>query len=210
MSLKVAKRGAISPFIVMEVMRAAAEREAAGGDVLHLEVGQPSSGAPAAVIEAAKRALDGDRLGYTDALGIPPLRAAISRFYHDRYGIAVPERRVVVTTGSSAGFSAGVPRGVRAGRPGRHGGSQLSGVSQYPDGAWRDAGGNAGGAGVAVPADGRVAGKSRAPGRRPDHRQPVQSGRHHAGSGRVAAADGLLPAEGHPAGFRRDLPWHLL
>ena len=72
MSLKVAKRGAISPFIVMEVMRAAAEREAAGGDVLHLEVGQPSSGAPAAVIAAAKRALDGDRLGYTDALGIPP------------------------------------------------------------------------------------------------------------------------------------------
>ena len=107
MSLKVAKRGAISPFIVMEVMRAAAEREAAGGDVLHLEVGQPSSGAPAAVIAAAKRALDGDRLGYTDALGIPPLRAAISRFYHDRYGIAVPERRVVVTTGSSAGFLLG-------------------------------------------------------------------------------------------------------
>jgi aspartate/methionine/tyrosine aminotransferase len=107
MSLKVAKRGAISPFIVMEVMRAAAQREAAGGDVLHLEVGQPSSGAPAAVIEAAKRALDGDRLGYTDALGIPALRAAISRFYHDRYGIAVPERRVVVTTGSSAGFLLG-------------------------------------------------------------------------------------------------------
>ena len=79
MSLKVAKRGAISPFIVMEVMRAAAEREAAGGEVLHLEVGQPSTGAPAAVIAAAKRALDGDRLGYTDALGILPLRAAISR-----------------------------------------------------------------------------------------------------------------------------------
>ena len=55
--LKVAKRGAIPPFIVMDVLRAANEREAAGEDVLHLEVGQPNTGAPLPVIEAAKMAL---------------------------------------------------------------------------------------------------------------------------------------------------------
>ncbi len=105
--LKIAKRGAVPPFFVMEVMRAAAEREATGAEVLHLEVGQPSTGAPALVREAAHRALDGHTLGYTDALGIPPLRAAISRWYRDRHGIDVPERRVVVTTGSSGAFLLG-------------------------------------------------------------------------------------------------------
>ncbi|MEI6559463.1 MAG: pyridoxal phosphate-dependent aminotransferase [Rhodospirillaceae bacterium] len=104
MALTVAGRGIIPPFFVMEVMRAACEREAAGGEVLHLEVGQPSTPAPAPVILAARAALDSDRLGYTEALGIPPLRAAISRHYRDRYGLEVPARRVVVTTGSSGGF----------------------------------------------------------------------------------------------------------
>ena len=94
----------IPPFFVMEVMRAACEREAAGGEVLHLEVGQPSTAAPSRVIQAAKAALESDRLGYTEALGIAPLRAAISRHYRERYGLDVPPRRVVVTTGSSGGF----------------------------------------------------------------------------------------------------------
>ncbi|HYD31484.1 MAG TPA: pyridoxal phosphate-dependent aminotransferase [Azospirillaceae bacterium] len=88
----------------MEVMRAAFERERAGGDVLHLEVGQPSTGAPKAVLEAAKAALDGDRLGYTDALGIASLREAIARWYRDRHGVSVPVERIVVTTGSSGAF----------------------------------------------------------------------------------------------------------
>ncbi len=104
MVLKVAGRGVIPPFFVMEVMRAAAEREAAGGDVLHLEVGQPSTAAPGRVIAAAKAALDSDRLGYTEALGIPALRRAISNHYRERHGLDVPPRRVVVTTGSSGGF----------------------------------------------------------------------------------------------------------
>lgn len=107
MPLKIARRGAVPPFIVMEVMRAALEREQAGGDVLHLEVGQPSTGAPAPVIAAAKAALDADRLGYTEALGIPALRAAIARFYRDRHGIDVAPRRIVITTGSSGGFLLG-------------------------------------------------------------------------------------------------------
>jgi aspartate/methionine/tyrosine aminotransferase len=103
-SLKVARRGQIAPFIVMEVMRAASARAAAGGDVIHMEVGQPSTPAPAGVIAAAKAALDADVLGYTDALGIPPLRHAIARHYRDFYGVEVPAERVVVTTGSSGAF----------------------------------------------------------------------------------------------------------
>lgn len=94
----------IQPFIVMDVMRAANERAAAGKDVMHLEVGQPSTPAPRRVLEAAKRALDSQVLGYTDALGIPPLREKIASYYKTRYGIAIDPRRIIVTTGSSGGF----------------------------------------------------------------------------------------------------------
>jgi aspartate/methionine/tyrosine aminotransferase len=103
MALKVSRRGSIPPFIVMDVMRAAAERARGGGDVLHLEVGQPSTGAPQAVVEAARAAL-GQTLGYTEALGIPPLREAIASHYRDWYGVAVDPARIVVTTGSSGAF----------------------------------------------------------------------------------------------------------
>ncbi len=102
--MKVAKRGAVAPFYAMEVLKAANRREAAGGDVLHMEVGQPSAGAPQRVIEAAKRALDRNRIGYTDALGIAPLRERIARHYRDYYGVEVAAERVVVTTGSSGGL----------------------------------------------------------------------------------------------------------
>ncbi|MDH3230950.1 MAG: pyridoxal phosphate-dependent aminotransferase [Alphaproteobacteria bacterium] len=104
MPLKTAIRGRISPFIVMEVMRAAAEREKSGANVLHMEVGQPGTGAPQGVIEAAHAALGDHRLGYTVALGIPELRQAIARHYQDYYGVAVPAERIVVTTGSSGAF----------------------------------------------------------------------------------------------------------
>ena len=69
--LKVSERGLVPPFIVMDVMRAANERAAAGKNVIHLEVGQPSTPAPQRVLEAAKHALDTQVLGYTDALGLP-------------------------------------------------------------------------------------------------------------------------------------------
>jgi aspartate/methionine/tyrosine aminotransferase len=104
MTLKASRRGGIPPFIVMDVMRAANEREAAGADVLHLEVGQPATGAPAKVVEAARAVLGKLTLGYTDALGIPPLRAAIARHYRDWYGIDIDPARIVVTTGSSGAF----------------------------------------------------------------------------------------------------------
>lgn len=104
MALKVSKRGMVPPFIVMDVMRAAAGREASGNHVLHLEVGQPSTAAPGKVIEAAKRALESDKIGYTLALGQEPLRERIAHHYADYYGVAVDPKQVIVTTGSSTGF----------------------------------------------------------------------------------------------------------
>jgi len=104
MALKVAARGRIDPFIVMDVLREANARAATGAEVMHLEVGQPGSGAPSGVIAAARAALAGNRLGYTDALGTPELREALARHYRDFYGVAASPERIVVTTGSSGGF----------------------------------------------------------------------------------------------------------
>src|SRR6266446_5038987 len=104
MPLRPSRRGLVPPFIAMDVFRAAHEREAQGHSVIHLEVGQPGTPAPAAVLEAARRALAEDRIGYTDALGIAPLREAIAGHYREQYGIAVEPAEIVVTTGSSAAF----------------------------------------------------------------------------------------------------------
>jgi aspartate/methionine/tyrosine aminotransferase len=98
-----AERAGIDPFYVMEVMKAAGERARRGGDVIHLEVGQPSTAAPRAVIEAAGLALRDDPLRYTDALGDAGLRAAVARWYGERYGTVVEADRVAVTTGASGG-----------------------------------------------------------------------------------------------------------
>jgi len=104
MALKVSARGQIDPFIVMDVMREANALAASGEDVVHLEVGQPGTPAPARVREAATAAIRDDRLGYTDALGIPGLRERIAAHYDETYGISVAPDRIVVTTGSSGGF----------------------------------------------------------------------------------------------------------
>ena len=85
MPLKVSQRGAIPPFIVMDVMQAAAEREAEQKAVFHLEVGQPGTPAPQGVLDAARCALDKNRLGYTVAMGIPELREAIAAHYARTY-----------------------------------------------------------------------------------------------------------------------------
>jgi aspartate/methionine/tyrosine aminotransferase len=104
MPFRPSRRGLVPPFIAMDVLRAANQREAAGHSVIHLEVGQPGTPAPEAVLEAARRALAEDRIGYTDALGIAPLREAIAGHYRERYGVAVEPGEIVVTTGSSAAF----------------------------------------------------------------------------------------------------------
>ncbi|WP_375780771.1 pyridoxal phosphate-dependent aminotransferase [Bradyrhizobium sp. ma5] len=97
-------RSDVPPFMVMDVMAAAARIEAAGGHVIHMEVGQPAEGAPKPAIAAAQAALAGGRIDYTSALGIPSLRARIARHYRDTYGCAVDAERIIVTTGSSGGF----------------------------------------------------------------------------------------------------------
>lgn len=98
------RRSDIAPFIVMDVMERAAQIEAAGGHVVHMEVGQPAAPAPLTARAAARRALDEGRIGYTTALGLPALRARIARHYGEAYGVDLDPARVVVTTGSSAGF----------------------------------------------------------------------------------------------------------
>jgi aspartate/methionine/tyrosine aminotransferase len=97
-------RSDVPPFMVMDVMAAAARIEAAGGHVIHMEVGQPAARAPASAIAAAQAALAVGRIVYTEMLGIPTLRTRIARHYGESYGVDLEPRRVAVTTGSSAGF----------------------------------------------------------------------------------------------------------
>jgi len=97
-------RSDVPAFMVMDVMAAAARIEAAGGHVIHMEVGQPAASAPQAAIAAARAALDSTRIDYTAALGTPSLRARIARHYRESYGFEVDSSRIVVTTGSSAAF----------------------------------------------------------------------------------------------------------
>ncbi|MEI2649922.1 MAG: aminotransferase class I/II-fold pyridoxal phosphate-dependent enzyme [Dermatophilaceae bacterium] len=103
---RLSRRGATPPFHVMELIKAAAERQVTHGDVISLCAGQPSTPAPAAVRRAAAAALETGVLGYTEATGIRPLREAIAAYYADSYGLTIDPDQVVVTTGSSGGFTA--------------------------------------------------------------------------------------------------------
>ncbi|WP_420866643.1 pyridoxal phosphate-dependent aminotransferase [Mycobacterium ulcerans] len=100
----IARRAGIPPFYVMDVWLAAAERQRTHGDLVNLSAGQPSVGAPEPIRAAAAAALHLNELGYTVALGIPELRAAIAADYHRQHGISVEPEAVVITTGSSGGF----------------------------------------------------------------------------------------------------------
>jgi aspartate/methionine/tyrosine aminotransferase len=102
--LSASRRSNVPPFMVMDVMAAAERIEAAGGRVIHMEVGQPAAPAPRPALEAAHRALDEGRIDYTSALGTPSLRERIARHYRDTYGCSVDAGRIVVTTGSSGAF----------------------------------------------------------------------------------------------------------
>lgn len=93
--------GGILPFRVVDVMEQAWAAEAAGRNVVHLEVGEPDFGTPAPVVEAAQRAMADGLVRYTSSLGLLALREAISRYYATRFGLDVPAGRIVVTTGAS-------------------------------------------------------------------------------------------------------------
>lgn len=103
--MKVADRAQVPPFAVMDIIAAANARRAAGRNVLNLAAGEPAAGADRVVRQRAVDLLSaGEGLGYTEALGLPPLRAAIAGHYRDAYGVALDPRSVAVTTGSSGGF----------------------------------------------------------------------------------------------------------
>ena len=104
MGLKVAKRGLIPPFIVMDVLRAANKAQAAGRDIIHLEVGQPSTSAPKMVLAGASDALGSDLIGYTDSLGVPQLRERIATHYKETYALDISSNNICITIGSSGGF----------------------------------------------------------------------------------------------------------
>ncbi|MFC6444723.1 pyridoxal phosphate-dependent aminotransferase [Shinella zoogloeoides] len=103
--MKLSRRGAVEPFHAMDVLAEATKRRAAGRPVISMAVGQPVHPAPEAARNAARRALEIGRIGYTDALGLLSLRTAISDFYKARHGVSVDPGRIAITTGSSAGFN---------------------------------------------------------------------------------------------------------
>ncbi len=101
--MRQSRRGQVDPFIVMDVMEAARRAEAAGRRIVHMEVGQPATPAPAVARRALAAALD-QPLGYTVALGLPALREAIAGLYRRWYGVELDPGRVVITAGSSGAF----------------------------------------------------------------------------------------------------------
>jgi len=104
-ALHVRPAAAVIPsFVAMDMMREANRLEALGRPIVRLETGQPSTGAPARVREAAAAALASETLGYTEALGLRALRERIAAHYGERYGLDIDPARVVATTGSSAGL----------------------------------------------------------------------------------------------------------
>ncbi|WP_415920344.1 pyridoxal phosphate-dependent aminotransferase [Tateyamaria sp. SN6-1] len=102
--MRTSTRSDIDPFIVMDVMEAARAAEDAGRHIIHMEVGQPGTGAPQAAIRALGAAMADGPLGYTVALGLPALRARIARLYGEWYGVDLDPARVVITSGASGGF----------------------------------------------------------------------------------------------------------
>lgn len=102
--MRTSSRSDVDPFIVMDVMEAARAAEAAGRHIIHMEVGQPGTGAPKAATRALSMAMEAGPLGYTVALGLPELRARIARLYGEWYDLDLNPERVVVTSGASGGF----------------------------------------------------------------------------------------------------------
>ncbi|MFG6455913.1 pyridoxal phosphate-dependent aminotransferase [Roseateles sp. BYS96W] len=101
----------IEPFYVMELAKAAAQVAAGplcdpargGRRMIRLNIGEPDFGAAPAVRDATAHIAQGPT-PYTDALGLPALREAISRWYEQRFGLAVAPERIAITAGASAGL----------------------------------------------------------------------------------------------------------
>ena len=102
--MRTSSRGQVDPFIVMDVLARAAELERSGRRIVHMEVGQPGTGAPRAALERLSADMAAGPLGYTEALGLPELRARIAALYGERHGLDLDPGRVVVTLGASGAF----------------------------------------------------------------------------------------------------------
>lgn len=103
--LRGSARSAVEPFHAMDILAEANRMIARGQSVISLAVGQPAAPAPQAALAAARAMLDHGRIAYTDALGRQDLRRRIARYYTEAHGVDVPIERIMITTGSSAGFN---------------------------------------------------------------------------------------------------------
>lgn len=92
----------IAPFHVMEIATHARALEAAGRDVIHMEIGEPDFPTPEPIVSAAQSLLASGQIYYTSALGIRPLREAISGHYRRVHGLDISPERIIVTAGGSA------------------------------------------------------------------------------------------------------------
>ena len=95
----------IEPFHVVELLTRARQLEAEGRDIIHMEVGEPDFPTPEPIARAAVAAIQGGKTLYTQALGLPELRTAISDFYRERYGVAVAASRIAITNGASGALN---------------------------------------------------------------------------------------------------------
>ena len=103
-SMRKSNRGNVDPFIVMDVMENARKAEERGEDIVHMEVGQPGTPAPMNAQKELIKIMKNDSMGYTVALGIPELRQRISQLYGNWYNLDLNPNRIIITSGSSAGF----------------------------------------------------------------------------------------------------------
>ena len=207
---RTSRRSEIQPFLVMQVLAAANARAAAGGDVLHLEVGEPSGGPPALAIEAARTALAGQALGYSEALGLRPLRAAISAHYAATYDVEVPLERIAITAGASGGFILAFLAAFDAGArvalaaPGYPAYTNILKALDIEV--------------VSIPTTAENGFQPtlaelealQATDRRADHREPGQPDRHGDAGEAARRHRRLVPAPGRAADLRRDLSRHHL
>ena len=104
--------GAIDPFYAIGVSRLAHRLKSEGRSIIHMEFGQPSTGAPRAAIAEAHRVLDADPMGYWES---PALRERIARHYAERYGLPVDPDRVILTCGASPGLVLALTSGFEPG-----------------------------------------------------------------------------------------------
>ena len=198
------------PFRAMAMARMAADLESSGRRVLHLEVGQPATGAPLAARQAVGRLLDaGAPLGYTNAPGLPALRRGIVAHYAEWYGVDVDPADVLVVVRRLGRLRARLPRRVRRRRPRRRARARLPVLPQRPARARRRARAHPRRAGHPLGADGGAA-RCRGPAARPRRRLPVEPDGHGAVARPAGRDRRVVRRPRRAADRRRDLPRHHL